>query len=135
MIVIDASIVAPMVLDDEPPLPDAIAARLLAGPLTAPAHWPLEVGNILHVAERRRRIDRRSRDMALAYVRDLGVTIATGDDGRAWDNLSGLADAFTLTIYDAAYLDLAMRQRCALATLDAALVAAASRNAVELITY
>lgn len=135
MIVVDASIVAPMVLDDEPSLPSEVAARLAEGPLLAPAHWPLEMVNMLHVAERRKRLDRVARDLAIGFAQALGVTIVGSWADRAWDAISRLADDHRLTLYDASYLDLALRRQAALATLDKAMIAAARARSVELVTY
>ena len=53
--------------------------------------------------------------------------------GRAFTHILPLAHAHRLTSYDAAYLDLAQRQRVPLATLDADLRAAASTVQVELL--
>ena len=44
-----------------------------------------------------------------------------------------LADLYRLTIYDAIYLELAQRRRLPLATLDAALAAAARGVGVEVL--
>ncbi len=135
MIVIDASIVAPLLIDDEEPIPPSILDRLMTAPLLAPAHWPMETANMLCVAERRKRIDRPSRYRALRLVQRLDVSLATEALDRAWEAVSLLADRHHLTLYDAAYLDLAIRRDAALATLDIALIAAGRDAAIEVITY
>lgn len=135
MIVVDASIIAPLLIDDETPIPAWVLERLMTIPLLAPSHWPLETANMLHVAERRQRIDRAARNRALRLVRRLEVSLVAEALDRAWEAVSQLADRYRLTIYEAAYLDLAIRRDAALATLDGALVSAARDSAIEVITY
>lgn len=132
---IDASIVMPMLIDDETPIPTPLLEQLMSATLLAPAHWPLETANMLHVAQRRARIDRIARDRALRMVEGMNVTLATEGLDRAWEAVSHLADRYRLTVYDAAYLDLAIRREAMLATLDGALIAAARDVAIEVITY
>jgi predicted nucleic acid-binding protein len=81
-----------------------------------PALWRLEIGNSLTVAVRRGRIDANFRRAALT---DLAL-ITTDDltDVHAWGETLNVADRFQLTVYDAAYLELAQRRTLPLATLD-----------------
>ena len=53
-------------------------------------------------------------------------------DPVSYDGLFSLADRDALTVYDAAYLDLAMRERLPLASLDNALRKAALNSSVTL---
>ena len=93
----------------------------------APAIWPLEVANGLAVAERRGRLQpARTRQLA-AEVEALGVVL----DHTSWQLASGgildLARKHGLSAYDAAYLELAQREKTPLATLDDALAKAARK--------
>jgi len=98
-----------------------------------PALWRLEVGNSLTIAVRRGRIDADFRHAALA---DLALLDIIGDqhtDARAWGETLRLADRYRLTLYDAAYLELAHRCGLPLATLDNELRAAAAALGVTLL--
>ena len=91
-----------------------------------PALWRLEVANSLTVAVRRGRIDAEFRRAALDDLALLDVTTDPHTDTHAWAETLRLADRFELTLYDAAYLELAHRRGLPLATLDQELRAAAS---------
>src|SRR5262249_21363070 len=83
-----------------------------------PALWRLEIANGLTVAVRRRRIDANFRRAALTDLALLDITIDAETDAHAWDETLDVADSFQLTVYDAAYLELAKRRTLPLATLD-----------------
>jgi predicted nucleic acid-binding protein len=134
MIVLDASFVGALMLPDEPDAPLAVKERVARGPLIAPAHWPLESANMLHVAVRRRRIDRAGRDDALQQIDALGVSVDPGS-GESLRRTVAFADRYGLTIYDAAYLDLAIDYRAALASRDTDLIRAAAAADLEIVTF
>ena len=52
---------------------------------------------------------------------------------QAWSQTIRLADLHRLTAYDASYLELALRRRLPLATLDAALARAATAEGVTVL--
>jgi predicted nucleic acid-binding protein len=90
-----------------------------------PALWRLEVANSLTVAMRRNRINGEFRRSALNDLALLDITIDPQTDNQAWAETLVIADRYRLTLYDAAYLELAQRRRLPLATLDQKLRAAA----------
>jgi predicted nucleic acid-binding protein len=90
-----------------------------------PALWRLEVANSLTIAVRRGRIDAEFRRAALDDLALLDITTDNQTDTHAWAETLQLADRFRLTLYDAAYLELAHRRGVPLATLDEDLSAAA----------
>jgi predicted nucleic acid-binding protein len=98
-----------------------------------PALWRLEVANSLTIAIRKRRIDPDFRREALADLALLDITTDRQTDSRAWTDTLDLADHFRLTVYDAAYLELARRRALPLATLDQELRAAATATGVTLL--
>ena len=100
---------------------------------TVPALWRLEVANSLTVAVRRRRIDADFRRAALADLALLDITTDPHTDSLAWGETLTLADRFRLTLYDAAYLELAQRRTLPLATLDEELCAAAGALGVRVL--
>lgn len=110
---------------------DRVLDRIVAGGARVPSLWRLEVANALQTAVRRRRIDAAFRDAALLDLQALPITVDAETDRRAWTDTLRLAERYQLTLYDAAYLELALRQRLALASLDQALCAAARHAGVD----
>jgi predicted nucleic acid-binding protein len=90
-----------------------------------PSLWPLEVANSLQLGVRRGRIDAAFRDTALADLGNLSISVDPDTGNLAWTTIIRLADRFRLTVYDAAYLELAQRRFLPLASLDGALCNAA----------
>lgn len=97
----------------------------------APAIWPLEVANALLSLERRSRMTREERQIALDAVGGLEVEIDTAAPGLALSELSALASKYKLSVYDAAYLELAQRLDVPLACKDGPLRAAAVKAGVK----
>jgi len=126
LIVVDASIALAWILADER---DPRAERALDAVLEtsgiAPSIWLYEVTNSLLVAERRQRLDRPVRN-ALADLVALNITVVEprGFPVTEYD----LAVKNELSVYDAAYLHIAVEHSAALATLDAKLARAAERH-------
>jgi predicted nucleic acid-binding protein len=100
--------------------------------LQVPALWPLEVANALLVLVRRRKLVEDERRMALGWLRGLRVRIDHEMSALALTQLSKLAVAHQLSVYDAAYLELAERLGIPLACTDGPLRAAAARAGVSL---
>ena len=108
---------------------DAIAE---GATLEVPALWPLEVANALTVLERRRKLTRDERLAGLGWLRGLPLRIDHEMASLAFSRLSELASAHQLSVYDAAYLELAQRRRLALGCRDGPLRKAAKRAGVDL---
>jgi len=98
-----------------------------------PALWRLEVANSLTMAVRKRRIDPDFRRAALADLALLDIATDQQTDSYAWTDTLNLADHFRLTVYDAAYLELARRSMLPLATLDQELRTAATAIGVTVL--
>lgn len=98
-----------------------------------PSLWRLEIANILTVGVRRKRITAEERDAQLHDLGDLVILTDAETGARAWDESVRLADRHRLTVYDAAYLELAMRRTLPLATLDEALRKAARDENIALL--
>jgi len=99
----------------------------------APGLWRLEIANSLTVAVRRGRIGVEFRDAALSDLGLLDIALDPHTDAQAWSSTLALADRFRLTLYDAAYLELAQRSSLPLASLDAELRDAAGALGVPLL--
>jgi len=125
LFVLDASVALAWCFRDEAtPETDALAVRANSGGFVVPPLWHLEVANILVGSERRGRATPLQVQSAFALLEKFKVET----DERGGDRLSdaiGLARHHRLTVYDATYLELAIRRNAPLATLDKALVTAA----------
>lgn len=99
----------------------------------APALWPLETANALLVLVRRGKLTEAERAAALAALAQLSVALDHEMASLAFSKLSALASRHGLSIYDAAYLELALRTRLPLACKDGPLRAAAKRCRVKLL--
>jgi predicted nucleic acid-binding protein len=91
----------------------------------APSLWPLEALNGLLMAERRKRVDAKRRQRLAGFLRALPVTLDIETADQAWTATARLAERHRLSMYDAAYLELAQRRKLPLATLDEDLIIAA----------
>ena len=98
-----------------------------------PSLWRLEIANSLTVAVRRGRIEANFRRAALTDLALLDIAIDDQTDVHAWGETLRVADSFELTVYDAAYLELAQRRNLPLATLDGELRAAAKALGIRLL--
>ncbi len=93
-----------------------------------PGLWFLEVGNVLLQAERRGKITAPDVAVRLELMSALPIMVDQNTVGRAWNEVLDLARAEQLSVYDAAYLELAIRRRLPLFTRDRALADAARRQ-------
>jgi predicted nucleic acid-binding protein len=133
-LVLDASLTMAWYFDDESTAAtDALLDRVSDAGAVAPTVWRLEVANAFQTAIRRKRIDAAYRDGALTELALLPITIDADTDTFAWTTTLRLAERFTLTVYDAAYLELAQRRSLPLATLDEPLRAAGHALGVPLL--
>ena len=125
-VVIDASLTLSWYFEDETtPATEAVLYRVAETGAIVPTLWRLEVANGFLAAVRRKRITADYRDESLTELSELTVTVDPDTDTFAWMTTLRLAERFGLTVYDAAYLELARRQALPLATLDVALGGAA----------
>lgn len=92
-----------------------------------PAIWPLEVGNFLLVAERKKRLSQAAVVRFLALLGGLPLTVEQETPERMLKEIVSLAREHGLSTYEASYLDLAMRVDLPLATRDTSLAKAAKK--------
>jgi predicted nucleic acid-binding protein len=95
-----------------------------------PGLWKLEVANILEMSARRGRHDAAFRSATLADLALLPISVDTETDRHAWGATIELSARHRLTMYDAAYLELALRRGLPLASLDAELRRAAQAEGI-----
>jgi len=99
-----------------------------------PALWPLEVANALSVLVRRRKLTEEERQAGLGWLRGLPLRVDHDMASLAFTTLSDLASAHNLSVYDAAYLELAQRRKLVLSCKDGPLREAARQRGVSLWT-
>ena len=98
----------------------------------APRIWWYELRNALLVNERRGRISRQQVSDTLIDSLELGISI---DDQHDASLLLEIARRHGLSVYDAAYLEVAFRRGLPLATLDGRLQRAAGVDGVAVIRH
>ena len=131
--VLDNSIVMSWIFEDETSAyAEAVLARLASTRAVAPSLWPLEVANALLAGERRKRIAEAKMIQWLAVLGALPIDVDGETAAHAWGDTIALARGHKLSAYDGAYLELAIRRRLPLATLDGPLKAAAKAVGVNL---
>lgn len=101
--------------------------------VSVPALWPVEVANALLVLERRKKLTASERGRALTALQSLRCMVDHEASALAFTDLSKLASDLTLSVYDAAYLELALRLRVPLACKEGPLREAARRRRVRVI--
>jgi predicted nucleic acid-binding protein len=132
-ILVDASVSASWFLKDEE---NAYSEWILSEmqserQVFVPSVWLLEITNLLFNAQRRRCIDRKFRDAALAQIPRLSLTVLPAPTMADLAVLGHYSDKYQLTAYDAEYLRLAVERGYLLASLDGNLLAAAKREKVQ----
>ena len=134
LIVVDASIIAAVILLDEASeRDDAVRAAFGQATLHVPAHWAIEMTSLLLKAERRGRVTSAERN---AHLDEAGAILSSGilePAALSHVTMEIAADA-GLTAYDAAYLELALRLDASLASNDGDLIAAARARGVPILT-
>lgn len=132
--VLDCSVALAWVLPDEGgAYADGLLDRLVTEGAVVPPAWPLEVGNVLLVALRQRRIRQTELEPIIERLARLPIEIDIGATDHALAGVVVLAGQHDLTTYDASYLDLAQRRKLPLATLDKRLRAACRAAKVEIL--
>lgn len=99
--------------------------------LEVPSLWPLEVANALIVLVRRKKLREDERQVALGWLRGLRLRIDEQMASLAFARLSELAATHHLSVYDAAYLELAQRRALVLGCKDGPLRTAATTVGVS----
>jgi predicted nucleic acid-binding protein len=124
--------IAWVVVSQSRPETDQLAEELKAGTIfVVPVLWAFEVANALLVLRRRRRIEKHEYQQGLHYLSDSRPVVDEEGPRLALTKISKLAAEYELSLYDAVYLELALRRRLPLASRDAALNKAAKASGVR----
>ena len=131
--VIDNSVVMAGCFDDEADAySDGIQEMLVDHKAFVPAVWPLEVANVLLVAERKKRISKASSGHFIALLSQLPIEVEAAESASVFHEILALAREHLLSSYDASYLELAVRKGLPIATRDKAIIRAAKSIQLEI---
>lgn len=131
---IDCSVTMAWCFEDEAsPYADYILAQFPTQEALVPSLWPLEIANVLLVGERRKRLTAADTTRFLTLLSTLPITIDEETSYRALNQTLALAREQVISAYDAAYLELAMREGVPFATLDTRLQKAAISLGIDVI--
>jgi predicted nucleic acid-binding protein len=133
--VLDASLTMAFVFSDEATAEtDAILDTFGQGvKALSPGLWRWEVGNVLLMAERRKRITEAENHRHLASLQKLPVEVDEESWREAWSRVAPLARKHGLKFYDTVYLELAIRRDLALGSLDVELRKAAEAEGIRVL--
>ena len=110
---------------------DRLREALLDTRAFVPALWPIEIANALLAATRRGRVAQDEWPGIRAHLDALPIEVDPVSASRTWSAALDLANAHALSVYDAMYLELAVRMQMPLATLDRTLLGAAQSAGVD----
>ena len=131
MLVLDCSVTMSWLFREEfTPFSERILDEVDAGQAVQPIIWPLEVANVMLLAEGRGRISQADSSRLLALLAGLKVDVSPSSERQSFDDLIPLARETELTAHEAGYLELAGRLGVPLATLDRTLERAANQVGV-----
>jgi predicted nucleic acid-binding protein len=132
-VVLDASAAGNLVLPDEQsePIGQFLSSLGPEDEISVPTLWWFEIGNILIQAFRRKRITSANIDEAQQLLRQIPISTDTSIGWIYQSDLLASAQEYSLTVYDAAYLELAVRINAKIVSCDTALLAACKKAKVQ----
>lgn len=131
--VVDCSVCLPWYIEDEASdFCDSLASALGRAEIWVPPLWRAELVSAVINAGRRKRMTSERRDAVLTSAD--GLPLRVDDHMPSIAALDALTKEFSLTPYDAVYLELALRRNLPLATLDKVLITAARAANVSVMT-
>jgi predicted nucleic acid-binding protein len=132
--VLDASVaIAALIQEDQSDRARAILREIIKDSAAVPPIWLFEVGNVLLLAERRRKLSATARREHLEDLARLPIVVDHEATGHAWNDTMIQASRHDLTLYDGSYLELSLRRQLPLATFDMTLQKAARSANVALL--
>lgn len=132
---VDASVALAWCFPDETSdFADSVLLSLKGDWVSVPSIWPVEIANAVLVGERRKRIKPVDVRRFEELLRSLTIVESSQTLAETMANVVPLAREYKLSAYDAAYLDLALREKATLATLDSSLQKAGRLAGVRIFT-
>jgi predicted nucleic acid-binding protein len=111
---------------------ELVLKSLVDAEVLVPNLWHLEAANVLLNATNRKQIEISEVERFTAQLENLPITVDTLTANQVFGHTISLARAYRLSSYDAAYLELALREGLPLASLDKDLLKAARRSDIEI---
>lgn len=134
MFVLDCSITMAWCFADEAnEHADKILGLLKKTKVLVPSVWPLEVINVLRVGERKKRINVSQSNNFISLINALPIEIDMGIDELANRKILEISREYSLSAYDAAYLELAIRKSIPFSSFDKILCTAAEKAGIDLL--
>jgi predicted nucleic acid-binding protein len=131
--VLDCSVTMAWCFEDESSdCTDSILENFHKATALVPTIWSLEVANVLLLAKKNKRITEIQAASFIDALSVLPIVVDQSTTSRAMHSIFVLAGQSDLTIYDAAYLELAIREKIPLLTLDKGLIKAAKKLRIPL---
>lgn len=133
--VLDCSVTMAWCFEDETnPYTEWVLDSLLKGyEAIVPPLWKLEVVNVLLLAIRKNRINSLIANNFKNTLTQLPITIEENASMRVFDTVFELAKELNLSAYDAAYFELALREKLPIATQDLAIIKAAQKQKITIL--
>lgn len=133
LFVLDASMsLAWCFMDEKSPSAGLVLDSLAKHRAIVPALWAFEIANSLWMGERRKRSTEEDTIRWLDFLGRLAIVVDVRRTASLWGTLLGMAREHEISVYDATYLELALRLSLPLATLDRRLQHAAKKAGVKL---
>ena len=134
-LVLDNSVAMCWLLNDGRPAGITYALNVLDAlkttPALVPGLWALEAANVVAKAEAKGLINEARSESFIATLMRLHIVTDKATASHVLSETLNLARRYKLSAYDAAYLELALREGLPLATLDADLEKAARKAGVQ----
>ena len=111
---------------------EQVLEALKEGSSVVPGVWWLEVSNVIARAEAQQLLPETQSRKFLDTLQKMPITVDSSPVEQLWEQTLHLARKFKISAYDAAYLELAIRQKIVLATLDTDLARAARQSKTPL---
>jgi predicted nucleic acid-binding protein len=111
---------------------EAVLVRLSEADALVPNLWHLEASNVLLGAEKRGDTSTGEVERFIAQLESLPLHVDPLTANQSFNRIMALARAYKLSSYDAAYLELAIREGLPIASLDKDLIKAAKKADVEI---
>ncbi len=125
--VLDGSVSVAWFFEDESSTyAEAVESALITVSAYVPTAWCLEVANALLVGERRKCTTEAKTNIFFSLLKRLPIVVDEETQSRAWQESMQIARRHDLSVYDAAYLELALRRGLPIASLDSKLKSAAA---------
>jgi predicted nucleic acid-binding protein len=106
------------------PYADSVLHQLASGEALVPVLWRYEVSAVLAKSQKDGILTSEKAEAFLTTLKSFNIVLDHDGPGHIFTDVHRLAVTYRLTSYDAAYLELVIRKKLPLATLDAELIAA-----------